>query len=243
MRADLHVHTALSPCGSEEMTPPAIVATAIEAGLDMIAVCDHNTAGNVAAVQEAADGLLAVLAGVEFTTNEEVHVVGLFPDAEAAQSAAAAIHASLPVADERYYSFMGEQMLMDCDGNVTGSETAALIAATGLDLNDTVALIKRFGGLAVAAHIDRRAFGIISQLGWFPMDAGFDAIEVSRHTEDGSERMKEFRALGLPITGSSDGHYLNEIAKTTTLIDMVEPTFDEVVRAFRGDGDRRVQRA
>ncbi len=106
--ADLHIHTALSPCGSEEMTPPAIVAAALEAGLDMIAICDHNTAGNAAAVQEAAAAQaaaggppLVVLAGMEVASAEEAHVVGLFPDAAAAERAAAEVRAVLPQADDQ----------------------------------------------------------------------------------------------------------------------------------------------
>ena len=68
--ADLHVHTALSPCAAEEMTPPAIVARALAEGLEMIAVCDHNSAANAAAVQAAAGARLTVLAGMEVTSAE-----------------------------------------------------------------------------------------------------------------------------------------------------------------------------
>jgi predicted metal-dependent phosphoesterase TrpH len=81
--ADFHVHTALSPCGDDEMSPPAIVDAALAAGLDMIAVCDHNAAGNTRAVGEAAGARLAVISGIEITTVEEVHVIGLFPTAAA----------------------------------------------------------------------------------------------------------------------------------------------------------------
>lgn len=225
------------------MTPPAIVEAALEAGLDMIAICDHNSAGNVAAVQEAANGRLAVLAGMEVTTAEEAHVVGLFPDAEAAEAAAAEIEALLPTADHDYYAFFGDQVLLDCDGVPTGSEKAALALASPLDLNQVVALIKRHGGLAVAAHIDRRAFGVISQLGWFPEDAGFDGVEISRHVETDSPKMEEFRKIGLPVTGSSDSHYLKEIGAATTVLLLKQPTFDEVVLAFEGIDGRRVDRA
>ena len=110
--ADLHVHTALSPCADDEMTPPAIVAAALAEGLAMIAVCDHNSARNVAAVQEAAGERLAVLAGMEITTAEECHVVGLFPDASAAQAAGAEVGASLAPVDDGYETFFGEQHVL-----------------------------------------------------------------------------------------------------------------------------------
>ena len=41
---DLHMHSCLSPCGDELMTPNNIVNMALIKGLDIIAVCDHNTA-------------------------------------------------------------------------------------------------------------------------------------------------------------------------------------------------------
>ncbi len=102
LACDLHVHRALSACAAREMTPPDIVATALERGLDMIAVCDHNSAGNAAAVQQAAGERLGVVAGMEITTAEEVHVLGLFPDAQTAASAATTVAASLPDTDEEY---------------------------------------------------------------------------------------------------------------------------------------------
>jgi len=111
--ADLHVHTALSPCADDEMTPPAIVAAALAEGLAMIAVCDHNSARNVAAVQEAAGERLAVLAGMEITTAEECHVVGLFPDASAAQAAGAEVGATLGPIDDGYETFFGEQHVLE----------------------------------------------------------------------------------------------------------------------------------
>ena len=232
------------------MTPPAIVAAALEAGLDMIAICDHNTAGNAAAVQEAAAAQaaaggppLVVLAGMEVASAEEVHVVGLFPDAAAAERAAAEVRAVLPPADDHYYSFFGPQDILDCRGDPTGSEAKALAVASTFDLNDTVALIKRHGGLAVAAHIDRRGFGLLSQLGWFPEDAGFDGVEISRHTPDDSPRMEEFRGFGVPLTGGSDGHYLHEIGVARTVLSVEEPSFEELVRAFAGEEERSVDRA
>jgi len=98
VRADLHVHTALSPCGDDEMSPPAIVDAALAAGLGLIAVCDHNAAGNTGAVGEAAGSRLSVISGIEITTAEEVHVVGLFPTVTAAANAADEVRETLPVA-------------------------------------------------------------------------------------------------------------------------------------------------
>jgi hypothetical protein len=183
--ADLHIHTALSPCAEAEMTPPAIVEAAMGKGLAMIAICDHNAAGNVAATQEAARGAAQrelrppiVIAGMEITTVEEVHVVGLFPGAWAALAAAEEVRATLPPATEKSSRF-GEQRLLDAAGEVRGRDDRMLSAASTFELAAAVGLIHRRNGIAIASHIDRPAFGVIGQLGMFPADAGFDAIELS----------------------------------------------------------------
>ena len=128
--ADLHVHTALSPCAENDMTPPAIVERALAEGLGMIAVCDHNSARNAAAVQEAAGARLTVLAGMEITTVEECHVVALFPDAAAALAAGAEVGATLGQIDDGYEAFFGEQHVLAADGRERARETLALATAT-----------------------------------------------------------------------------------------------------------------
>ena len=223
--ADLHVHTALSPCGSDEMTPPAIVAAALQAGLALVAVCDHNSARNAAAVQDAAGERLAVLAGMEVTSVEEAHVLGLFPTVADAEAAGANVRSLLP----------------DADGRIVGAEGKALGLATTLTVDEVVGLIHRYGGLAIASHIDRRSFGVISQLGFFPAQAGFDAVELSSHVKPAA--LPEFEAIGLPMTGASDAHYLADIGCARTVLAAAEPTFGELALALRCADDRCVARA
>jgi PHP family Zn ribbon phosphoesterase len=241
--ADLHVHTALSPCADGEMTPPAIVARALAEGLAMIAVCDHNSARNAAAVQEAAGERLAVLAGMEVTTVEECHVVGLFPDAGAAAAAGLEVGATLPPADHEYEAFFGEQPVLDASGAETGRERRALATASTLDVDAAVALIHRHGGLAVAAHIDRRSFGVIGQLGFFPAEAGFDAVEVSRHVAAEAAAEAPFRAHGLPLLHSSDAHFLGDVGTARTLVRCERPAFEELALALAARDGRGVGHA
>jgi 3',5'-nucleoside bisphosphate phosphatase len=253
--ADLHIHTALSPCAADDMTPCAIVRTARERGLAMIAICDHNTAQNVAAVRQAAlqapaphatgapPAPLTVIPGMEITTAEEVHVVGLFPTVDAALLVGAEVRSRLPMAGDGYAAYFGEQTIMRCDDAVTGHEVKALATAVPLDVSAVVHLIKEHDGLAVAAHIDRRSFGVISQLGLFPHDAGFDAVEVSRHVTDDSPRLAEFEAIGLPVLASSDSHYLADVGAARSVLHADEPTFAELAAAVRGQKGRSVGRA
>ncbi|HQH21870.1 MAG TPA: PHP domain-containing protein [Thermoleophilia bacterium] len=238
--ADLHVHTALSPCADTAMTPPAIVAAALAAGLDMIAVCDHNSARNAAAVQEAAGERLAVLAGMEITTLEECHVVGLFPDARTAETAAEEVGSALPPVDPDYEAFFGAQLVCDADGRESDRERRALAMATPFTVDAVVDLVHRHRGLAVAAHIDRRSFGVIGQLGFFPADAGFDAVELSRHVPPDSAAVADYAVHGLPVLHSSDAHYLHDLGAVRTTVTCLRPDFAELVLALQGLEGRRI---
>jgi hypothetical protein len=242
-QADLHVHTALSPCAGNEMTPPAIVAAALRAGLHLVAICDHNTAGNVAAVQQAAGERLAVLAGIEITTAEEAHVLGLFPTVEKAQVAASELRPLVPDADDAYQALWGEELLLDAEGKPIGHETKALTLASSLSVGDTVRLIHRHGGRAIAAHVDRAAFGVVAQLGFFPATAGFDAAELSWRLPASSPLPPELAAIGLPLTGASDAHYLADVGRARTRLTAAAATFGELAAALKGQDGRSVCRA
>lgn len=247
--ADLHIHTGLSPCASEEMTPPAIVQAALRRGLAMIAVCDHNTSDNAAAVQAAARGQLAVLAGVEITTSEEVHVLGLFPDADRAEKAARDVRETLPDSNTDYFSRFGNQPIMNERGEVIGHEKKMLAMASRFNLSRAVKLITASGGLSIACHVDRKSYSVTSQLGIFPKDVAFDAIEVSPKYRPslplaaGAETAGRirFEDLGFPMLRSSDSHFLSDIGTSCSELKIRKPAFDELALALKGQGGRSVR--
>jgi predicted metal-dependent phosphoesterase TrpH len=235
--ADLHIHTALSPCAEEEMTPAAIVRQAIRKGLAMIAICDHNTAGNTIAVREAAGTDITVIAGIEITTFEEVHVIGFFPNFRIAYEVGEKLSVTLPELRDTSRGF-GEQLFMNAQGQTLRHETKMLSAPSTLTLSESVNLIRQYNGLAIAAHLDRRSFSVISQLGMLPEDIRFDAIELSAAAVR-SSRVPEFTSFGLPVITSSDSHFLSEIGICRTVFEIVEPTFCEMALAFKAIGGRR----
>jgi PHP family Zn ribbon phosphoesterase len=196
------------------MIPQAIVRAAIRKGLDMIAICDHNTAGNTAAVKKAAGKDITVIAGMEITTAEEVHVLGLFPDPGAA-------------------CVVGEKIL----STLPAMETKMPAASSSFSLSDSIDIIRSHNGLAVAAHLDRPSFSVISQLGMIPEDITFDAIEISGAGVS-SSRVSEFGSFGMPLLSSSDSHFLEDIGSFYTVLKILEPTFKELVLALRGIGGR-----
>ena len=234
--ADLHIHTALSPCAEDAMTPPAIVIAAMDAGLDIIAICDHNAAANIEAVREVAEGpgegRVAVLAGMEITTAEEVHLVCLFPEPDAALATAAKVREGLPryAAGARRY---GRQLIMNGDGDIVGEEDAMLSSASALPIEAAAALVRENAGIVIAAHVDRPSFSIFSQLGFLPPNLPIDALEVSAAGYR-QGRAVEFEATGLPLVTASDSHSYTEVGCVHTDFRMESPGFVEIARALKG---------
>src|SRR5512134_1725840 len=110
-RADLHVHTVLSPCADVEMIPPLIVQRALELEIDLIAITDHNASANVNAVQKAAEGTsLTVLPGMEVQSREDVHLLTLFENLGALEKWQREIDQALPDLPNRP-DFFGEQFV------------------------------------------------------------------------------------------------------------------------------------
>ena len=183
------------------MTPPAIVAAALQAGLALIAVCDHNSARNVAAVQDAAGERLAVIAGMEITSAEEAHVVGLFPTAAAAEAAGAHCAACCRTPTTDYTVVLGRaarSWTPAARSSAPRPKRSAWRPRSSVD--DVVGLIHRYGGLALAAHIDRRSFGVIGQLGFFPARGRLRRGGALQPRDRRTPRScREFAAIGLPL--------------------------------------------
>jgi len=239
IHADLHIHTCLSPCAELEMWPRGIVNEAVNKGIDMIAVCDHNSAENVAAVMEASGPSdLVVLPGMEITSKEEVHILGLFGTPDDATRMQALVYEHLE--GENDEATFGLQVVVEADGTVAGYNDRLLIGATNLSLENIVQAIHEQNGLAIAAHIDREGFGILGQLGFIPPDLSLDALEVSSkvNLRDAPARFKEYR--NYTFLSSSDAHVLEDIGKGRTPLLMEEPSFDELGMALKCEQGRRV---
>jgi len=213
------------------MVPSAIVRQARAAGLDMIGICDHNSAENVAAVARAGErASISVIPGIEITSREEVHVVGLFPGEQEARRAQAVVDRSL--VGENDEAAFGPQTIVDEWDRPTGRSRKLLIGATRLALEEVVAAVHDCGGLAVAAHIDRERFGLVGQLGFIPEGLKLDAVEVS----PGASR----RAWNdFPVITSSDAHCLKDVGRGSTWFFAEDASLAEIGRALREEDGRR----
>jgi anti-sigma regulatory factor (Ser/Thr protein kinase) len=236
---DPHIHTCLSPCAELDMHPAALVDAAIRAGLDCVGVCDHNSAENAGAVQRAGNAAgLAVIPGMEITSAEEVHVLGLLPDLEAAMALQSKIYRALPGKnDEKSF---GMQVIANEFAEVLGFNEHLLSGATMMDLDSVVAAIHSVDGLAVASHVDREGFGIVGQLGFIPPGLALDAIEVSHRMPLPLARATFAPHQEYPILCASDAHEPKDVARAATFILMEAATLPELRRALAGEGGRTI---
>src|SRR4030043_1024869 len=209
-KADLHIHTCLSPCTELDMSPKGILTSALKKGMDIIGICDHNSSENSLAMINAAKEMpIRVIPGLEVTSQEEVHVLALFDKVEASLKLQEYVYENLP--GENDEEAFGMQVIVNEKEEVEGFSNKLLIGATTIPLEEVVRLIHSLGGLSIASHIDREAFSIIGQLGFIPKNLALDALEISPHISIG-EAIKTY-AYDYPITRFSDAHYPDDIGK------------------------------
>ncbi len=240
-KADLHIHTCLSPCADIRMSPSAVVKKALEKQLDIIAVTDHNSAENIIAAKKTAENTeLTVLAGMEVASFEEAHILAIFDNIESAMKLQDIIYQNLLPGENDVRQF-GEQIVVNENNEALSFNNRLLIAATTLTAHSVVNITHSFGGLSIASHIDREAFGIISQLGFIPEDLKFDALEISpRIDRERAEHLfSDYNSF--VWVSSSDAHYLEDIGKRTTSFFIKEPTIAEMTSAIKKNNGRRVE--
>ena len=217
--ADLHIHSCLSPCGDELMTPNNIVNMAMLKGLDIISVTDHNTCANLPAVFSAAHRAgITVIPGMEMETAEEVHTLAYFPSLEAAAKFSDAAYSFLPPI-ENNPRFFGEQIVLDENDEPVRTEPRLLLSPLSLTLEEGFELVRQFGGVAVPAHIDRPSHGIIPILGFINPHLGVCCVEVSPLGMANGFSLFDPR---LRVLSSSDAHDLGAILERQQELDLPE---------------------
>ncbi|MGB6066668.1 MAG: PHP-associated domain-containing protein [Desulfomonilaceae bacterium] len=234
------MHTVLSPCTEiAEMTPRAIVRTALDKGLDMIAVCDHNSSRNAAATMRAAEGTgLTVLPGIEITTSEEVHILGLFSSDSDAEAVQEEVYSRLVGQNDE--NVFGCQVVVDEYDQVEDLDERLLIGATTLNIERVVRLVHDNRGLAIASHVDRAGFGIFGQLGFIPEGLRLDALEISKRARIEKLQAKCPQCGDYPIIASSDAHCLEDVGSAMTLARLASASFEEFRNALGNREGRRI---
>jgi hypothetical protein len=236
-RTDLHLHTCLSPCAEVVMSPRNIADAAKRRSLDLVGICDHNSAENAGAVAEAAGRFgIRVLPGLEVTSREEVHILALFDEVESALRLQERVYAALP--GENDPDIFGLQVVASAEDEVLGFNGRFLAGAATLSLAEVVGAVHALQGLAVASHVDREGFGIIGQLGFIPDDLPLDALEISPRLS--LEEGRRAYGASRPLITASDAHALEEIGQAVTSFWLEEGTVEEIGMALKGFGERRI---
>jgi hypothetical protein len=226
---DLHIHSALSPCADDDMTPSNIAAMASLKGLDMIAVTDHNTAGQCrAAAAAAARWGVGFLPGIEVTSREDVHVLCYFPQIEILEAFAQGVEASLQKVTNRP-EFFGNQLFYNEVDALLGHRDELLLTYCGFSVDQLAEMAWNRGGIAVPAHIDKQANGILSVLGAMPQGLKTAVVEV--FGKDVPQEVIENNK----VLRSSDAHKLGAILERNFFLPLESADPSAVIAYFRGE--------
>lgn len=204
---DLHIHSCLSPCADNDMTPNNIAGMAALNGLNIVALTDHNSTDNCPAFFEACKkyGIVAI-PGIELTTAEDVHIVCLF------ESLPNAMAFGREYRDHRILyknksEIFGDQLVVNERDEVMAVEENLLLNASDLSIEEAFALAEKYGAAIFPAHIDREENGIISALGCIPPEIGFNCIEFNQSSNIPTYT-KTYKLENKLILTDSDAHYL-----------------------------------
>lgn len=223
---DLHIHSCLSPCGDDQSTPGNLAGMLKLAGIDAVALTDHNTCGNCRPFIKHAEGYgLVALPGMELTTSEEVHVVCLFEDIENAGGFSREVYKSLPPIPNKPEIF-GPQVLRGEDDEAAGFEEKLLISATRIGIYDVAAMAGEYGGVAFPAHIDRPGFSLLANLGLWDDAMGFMFYEKTRGADPSALPAR-------PFLINSDAHRLEDIPDAAYSLEAEERSAKGVLDALR----------
>ena len=234
-RADMHIHSVLSPCGDLEMSPSAIVATARERGMDIIGLTDHNSTLNADVMRRLGERVgLHVLMGAEVTTKEEVHCLCFMPTTEKLAEFQAYLDAHVVFFENDVDKF-GYQLVVDEEENVLDMVPHLLINALDLPMLKLQQDVYAMGGIFIPAHIDRPTFSLSSQLGFVPSGLKFHAMELSYYCKrDGYKFLEDCPWFSdFNFIQSSDAHYVPDIAKIHSVLEMPSFSFDNFKDALR----------
>ncbi len=224
---DFHIHSCLSPCADMDMTPHSIAGMSYINGLNAIAVADHNSARNIRATMKAAQQYnITVVPAIEAETAENIHLLCLFPTVEAAEAMGEKLEKNLPPIKNRADIF-GEQCIMNEYDEKTGEIDVLLINATNMPLEEVKREVEAFGGVCIAAHIDREKNGIVSILGCVPKECAFTALELSGNAEL-YERDPKYKYIK-----DSDAHILTNISEKVNFLEVNEITVDEILKKLK----------
>jgi PHP family Zn ribbon phosphoesterase len=239
-RADLHIHTVLSPCGDLEMSPVNILASARKNQIHILGITDHNHTGNAWLLNEMAEAdHILVIPGAEVTTREEVHCLTYFRTKDSLDLFQQFLDEKL-IRIQNHPEKLGYQVLVDREENVVAEVEYYLGSSIDASVEEVEEMVHALGGIFVPAHIDRKKNSIYSQLGFVPSGLVCDALEISWRTHPDDFLPLHPEISGQRLTRSSDAHFLADIGRVTSVFVLENLTLDEVWMAFQDENHRKI---
>ncbi|BEP28474.1 PHP domain-containing protein [Helicovermis profundi] len=224
---DFHIHSCLSPCADDEMTPNNIINMSLLKGLDAIAITDHNSIRNCeVCIELGLKSGLIVFAGMELQTNEDVHMICLFRNIDLAKTFFKQIKEKQINIKNNKKKF-GNQQVMDINDNIVGEEENALIMSINIGINEAIKLVKNNGGVIFPAHIDRGSNSIVSNLGFIPTDLMLNIMEIS-FGENSSNFLSDVKYTKFNILRNSDAHFLGNISERENYLEVKNINKDDI---------------
>ena len=240
-KADLHIHTVLSPCADWEMTPLNIVNQAKNSDIKLIGITDHNSTKNALLVKKMAQKRgIYTLTGAEITTREEVHCLVFFEKEEQLLKCQDFINENLTYVSNPDGHF-GYQPVVDENNQVLELVPYYLPAALKVGIADIQSFAANLNGIFIPAHVDRYSGGIFAQLGFIPENLRFDALGISKHISVSQVRKEYVIKNEITLIRNSDAHFLHQIGQSFSVFNIEKPSFSEIKMALNQLDNRFVE--
>ena len=233
LKYDLHIHSCLSPCGDNEMTPYNLTNMAKICGCDIIALTDHNTCLNCESAMKVGESIgLTVVPGMELCTSEEIHCICLFPELKNALSFSDYVKSTLPPIKNKEKIFGNQYIMNEADG-ILGSFDLLLTTASGISIESLDEIMRDYSGLWYPAHIDRNSYSIISSLGDFSEGLDTYCFELTYDADEAFYREKYPATKGKKLLRSSDAHYLESLMTEKNEIELEDNSIKSLFKFLR----------
>ncbi len=214
IKAQLHLHSNLSPWTDWALSPKNIAHILHEEGVRLAALTDLNTARNAPAFAKACEEEgVAAFFGMEAQTAEEVRVLVLFRDLDIAVDFCDSWYEHLPHIKHSIENYR-EQYYVDEWGNMLGRLEYYLASSAKISLYELEARAHEKGALVIPSHADSVNFSLVNRLGTIP-DLPFDALEFNARNSANHLLQKSY-----PVIPSQEVNFCDEIEKSSFLLDI-----------------------
>lgn len=237
---DLHIHSGLSPCSSEDMSPNNILNMSLIKELDVIAVTDHNSIENSEVIDALAKSMdLLVIPGMEIQTQEDIHSIVLFEtieDLKIFYEKMVPYQLKLPNNSAKF----GRQCIYNHEDDIVGEVEHYLIVPFSINLEDMIEIVNEMDGLVFPAHVNRNSFSIINNIGFIPENLQVKNLEWYRTPDLDMNAYKKRMFKAYRPLFNSDAHELINISERENFLEVEEKSIKAIFKVLKSEVQRRI---